>query len=63
VDVLAGAIFQLGPEGIRKHTETLKMIKEGRYRDAAAEIMYRSIWGTQTAGRVRRFNKLLIGLE
>jgi len=53
--VLLNMAFQMGVEGLLGFKNTLRMIQEGRYSDAAA-AMLQSKWATQTPDRAKRLS-------
>lgn len=56
--VLANMAFQLGIDGLLAFVNTLKLIKDGKYNDAATG-MKASKWYKQTPNRVDRLIKLM----
>lgn len=61
IKVLASVNFQLGINWYKEHEETWKLIKAGKYEDAATEAAD-SIWNTQTPDRVEVFQEALMNL-
>ena len=56
INSLASVNFQLGPAWNTKHTETWKLLKEGKFKEAAIEAAD-SKWNTQTPKRVKDFQE------
>ena len=54
--VLVNMAFQMGIQGLLGFTNTLKCVKEGRYKDAA-NGMLNSKWASQTPNRAKRLAK------
>jgi lysozyme len=54
--VLLNMSYQMGVEGVLGFKNTLKMIQEGRYEDAA-KGMLNSLWAKQTPARARRLSE------
>ena len=56
--VLLNMAFNLGIEGLIKFRNTLALIQDGKYRDAA-KAMLDSRWATQVGNRARRLAKMM----
>lgn len=54
--VLLNMSFQMGVPGLLGFKNTLKLVQEGRY-DEAADAMLRSKWATQTPDRAKRLSE------
>ena len=52
----------MGYNGVSKFTNTLKLIKDGRYQDASIEMLD-SKWAQQTEGRAVDLSKIMKSLE
>lgn len=52
-------VFQLGYTGASKFKNTFKLIKEGKYEEAAKAVTY-SLWYKQTKKRVQRFQQRIV---
>ena len=55
-------IYQMGYNGVSKFTNTLKLIKDGRYQDASIEMLD-SKWAQQTDERAIDLSKIMKSLE
>lgn len=51
--VLLNMAFQLGTQGLLGFTNTLKLVEQGKYENAA-HAMLQSLWAKQTPGRANR---------
>jgi lysozyme len=54
--VLCNMAFQMGVEGLLGFKNTLKMVMDGKYTEAAAGMLH-SKWATQTPNRAKRLAK------
>lgn len=54
--VLLNMAFQLGVEGLLGFKNTLKLVEEGKYENAAA-AMLNSLWAKQTPARAKRLSE------
>lgn len=57
-DVLTELAFQLGETGLAKFTNTLQAVREGRWNDAADEMLA-SVWATQTPARAQALSQVM----
>tara|TARA_B100000427_G_scaffold21282_1_gene16156 strand:- start:895 stop:1509 length:615 start_codon:yes stop_codon:yes gene_type:complete len=62
VGIVTEMIYQMGYNGVSKFTNTLKLIKDGRYQDASIEMLD-SKWAQQTEGRAIDLSKIMKSLE
>ena len=62
VGIVTEMIYQMGYNGVSKFTNTLKLIKDGRYQDASIEMLD-SNWAKQTEGRAIDLSKIMKSLE
>ena len=54
--VLIGMAFQMGMDGLMGFHNTLRFIKEGKFKEAAGNMLV-SKWASQTSGRAKRMAK------
>lgn len=54
--VLLNMAFQLGTQGLMQFHDTLSLVQQGRYADAAAEML-KSAWAKQTPQRAQRLSQ------
>lgn len=57
-DVLTEMAFQMGGDGLAKFTNTLQAVREGRWNDAADEMLA-SVWAQQTPARAQRLSQVM----
>lgn len=57
-DVLTELAFQLGASGLAKFTNTLQAVREGRWSDAADEMLA-SVWASQTPSRAQELSQIM----
>ena len=62
VGIVTEMVYQMGYNGVSKFTNTLKLIKDGRYQDASIEMLD-SKWAQQTEGRAVDLSKIMKSLE
>jgi len=62
VGIVTEMIYQMGYNGVSKFTNTLKLIKDGRYQDASIEMLD-SNWAKQTEGRAIDLSNIMKSLE
>lgn len=62
VGIVTEMIYQMGYNGVSKFTNTLKLIKDGRYQDASIEMLD-SNWAKQTEGRAVDLSNIMKSLE
>lgn len=53
--VMMNMAFQLGVEGLLKFRNTLGLVRDGKY-DEAADAMMESLWAKQTPARAKRLS-------
>ena len=60
--VLLNMAFQLGTDGLIGFTATLQLVQQGKYAEAAQEML-RSAWASQTPERAKRMHdQMLTGI-
>jgi lysozyme len=57
--VLLNMAFQLGLTGLLKFSETLDLVRRGRYAEASSEML-NSLWAHQTPNRANRLAKQML---
>lgn len=57
---LLDMMFNLGENGLSKFTKTIKLLNEGKYKEASEEAL-NSTWASQVPNRAKRTAKLLSG--
>jgi len=62
VGIVTEMIYQMGYNGVSKFTNTLKLIKDGRYQDASIEMLD-SKWAQQTDERAIDLSQIMKSLE
>jgi len=62
VGIVTEMIYQMGYNGVSKFTNTLKLIKDGRYQDASIEMLD-SKWAQQTDERAIDLTQIMKSLE
>jgi len=62
VGIVTEMIYQMGYNGVSKFTNTLKLIKDGRYQDASIEMLD-SNWAKQTDERAIDLSQIMKSLE
>ena len=62
VGIVTEMIYQMGYNGVSKFTNTLKLIKDGRYQDAGTEMLD-SKWARQTDERATDLSNIMKSLE
>lgn len=55
---LANMAFQLGVAGLLQFHTTLRLLKEGKFNEAAVQML-KSAWATQTPERAKRMAKMI----
>jgi len=62
ISVLIDMSFNMGVNGLMKFTNTLKALKEQRYKDAAKEML-NSLWAEQVGIRAKRLSEIIYNVE